>query len=66
MEIFLLIWLLIGGICAAMAKSRGRNPVLGAILGLLFGIFAILGYWIAGETEDKKMERIARVMNASK
>ena len=34
-----------------MAENRGRDATLGAILGVLFGVFAVIGYAIAG---DKK------------
>lgn len=37
--------------CYSLAKKQGRNTVLGALLGFLFGIFAVIGYYIAG---DKK------------
>ena len=32
-----------------MAEKRGRDATIGAILGALFGIFAVIGYWIAGD-----------------
>ena len=38
-------------ICYRMAEKRNRDVILGAILGALFGIFAVIGYAIAG---DKK------------
>lgn len=38
-------------ICYKMAEKRGRDAVLGAILGACFGVFAVIGYAIAG---DKK------------
>jgi hypothetical protein len=31
-----------------MAEKQGRNTVLAAVLGLIFGLFAIVGYLIAG------------------
>jgi predicted alpha/beta superfamily hydrolase len=43
-----LVALLWGYICSRMAENRGRDATLGAILGALFGIFAIIGYAIAG------------------
>lgn len=46
-----LVTFLWGYICYNMAVKRGRDGVYGAIFGGLFGIFAVIGYWIAG---DKK------------
>lgn len=45
----LLVAFLWGYICYRMAEKRGRDAGLGAILGALFGIFAVIGYWIAGD-----------------
>lgn len=39
--------------CYSVAKSQGRSPGLAAVLGFVFGLFAILGYYIAG---DKKTQ----------
>jgi hypothetical protein len=43
---FGILWALV---CYKMAITRKREPVLAAILGLIFGIFAVIGYAIAGE-----------------
>lgn len=45
----LLVAFLWGYICYRMAENRGRDATLGAILGALFGVFAVIGYWIAGD-----------------
>ena len=45
----LLIAVLWGYICYKMAEKRGRDTFIGAILGALFGIFAVIGYAIAGD-----------------
>lgn len=47
----ILVAILWGYICYKMAEKRGRDTFLAAILGALFGIFAVIGYAIAG---DKK------------
>ena len=36
-------------VCYNMAVKRGRDGVYGALFGGLFGIFAVIGYWIAGD-----------------
>ena len=48
--LFAVLW---GYLCYRMAEKRGRDTTLGAILGALFGVFAIIGYAIAG---NKKVE----------
>ena len=34
-----------------MANKRNRDTIYGFLLGAIFGLFAVIGYWIAG---DKK------------
>lgn len=43
--LFLILW---GYICYRMAEKRGRDTFLAAVLGALFGVFAVIGYAIAG------------------
>ena len=45
----LLVSFLWGYVCYRMAEKRHRDPILGAVLGALFGIFAVVGYAIAGD-----------------
>jgi len=45
----LVVWALMGFWCYKIAEKRNRNKGLAAVLGVLFGIFAVLGYYIAGE-----------------
>jgi len=47
--IFAIIW---GVVCYDMAENRNRKPILGAIGGLLFGLLAVIYYWLAGERVD--------------
>lgn len=44
----IVIWALCGWACYSMAENQGRNKALGAALGVIFGVFAIIGYAIAG------------------
>ena len=46
--LFAILW---GYICCKMAEKRGRDTVIGALLGAIFGIFAVIGYAIAGEKQ---------------
>lgn len=47
--LYIVLW---GYICFAMAEKRGRDKYLGAILGAIFGIVAVIGYAIAGNKKD--------------
>lgn len=44
----ILVWVACGVVCYKLAEKQGRNVVLAAVLGLVFGLFAIVGYLIAG------------------
>ena len=46
---YVLVAALWGYICFRMAEKRNRDTVLGAILGALFGVIAVIGYAIAGD-----------------
>ena len=48
----LIIWLLCGFVCYMIAQKKNRNEWLAALLGCLFGIFAIIGYLIVSKKED--------------
>ena len=45
----LLMATLWGYICYKMAEKRHRDTFIAAILGALFGLFAVIGYAIVGE-----------------
>ena len=34
--------------CYKMAENQGRDTALAAVLGVLFGVFSIIGYAVAG------------------
>jgi uncharacterized membrane protein (GlpM family) len=70
-----MIYAIIGGIiwaiiCAYMANNRGRNWILGAISGFFFTIFAVIYYWIVGDTQElrdiKEVKRIKRIKKLMK
>ena len=46
---FAVLW---GYICYRMAEQRHRDSTLGAILGAIFGLFAVIGYAIAGDKKE--------------
>lgn len=41
--------------CYNIAEKNNRNKGLAAVLGVLFGIFAAGGYYIAGKKNDTPM-----------
>lgn len=43
-----------------VAEDNGRNVPVAAVLCFLFGIFAIIGYYIAGSKDDKSVESESR------
>ena len=45
----ILMCILWGYICYKMAEKRHRDTTFATILGALFGIFAVIGYAIAGD-----------------
>lgn len=55
---YVLIATLLAVLTAILAEKQGRNKWLALFLGFIFGIFALLGYLIAGESDEKKIERL--------
>ena len=45
----LIIWFLCGFGCYKLAENQGRNTTTAAVLGVLLGVFAVIGYLIAGK-----------------
>jgi hypothetical protein len=45
----ILLSILWGYICYGLAEQRGRDCILAFLLGMIFGVFAILWYIIIGE-----------------
>ena len=50
--ISLLIWALMALWCKKIAENNHRDTTIAIILGILFGIFAVIGYYIAGEKKE--------------
>ena len=47
--ISLVIWVLLALWCKKIAEKNHRDEGIAVLLGFLFGIFAVIGYYIAGE-----------------
>ena len=41
---FIICWLLFGAVCYLLAKNKNRNEWVAALMGALFGIFALIYY----------------------
>lgn len=59
----LIIWGLLVFWTIMIAKKNGRGQVLAGILGFCFGIFAVIGYAMAGKTTLKQAEEIKAILN---
>jgi hypothetical protein len=46
---FLIFWAIFAGMCYLIAEKNGRDTRWAIIWGALFGVFAVLGYLIAGK-----------------
>ena len=47
----ILLMILWGVLCSRMAENRHSDSTIGFVLGALFGLFAVIGYAIAGDKE---------------
>ena len=50
--IILIVGALFAWLCAEMAKSRNRNTTVWAILGFLFGLFAVIVLALVGTAKE--------------
>lgn len=54
--------LIFSWVCAGMAERRGRSKAKGAVVGFFLGIWGVIAYFIAGDSEEKRVERIRKAM----
>lgn len=50
---YAITWLIFGAASAYMARSRGKNPYLWFVLGMLFGVFGILFLFFGPKAQRK-------------
>jgi cell division protein FtsW (lipid II flippase) len=50
--IVLVIWAAFAVLCAEMARTRNRNTAVWAIMGLLFGVFAVIVLALIGKSDN--------------
>ena len=64
MEIILSVAIagLMGYWCYTIAQKNGRSEVLAGFMGFLFGICAVLVYYILGKTDDTKRKEIEDIV----
>ncbi len=58
----IICWLLLGYWCYSIAEKNGRDKILAAFLGILFGIFAVIGYYIIGKSPEKRKEEAEKMI----
>ena len=44
--LFLIIWVLCAVLCGVVANQKKLNVALWSVLGLLFGVFAVIGVFV--------------------
>lgn len=63
------IWVLIGGITSHYAQQRGRGPIAWFMLGLLFGLFALLALFmmpsLAQDSEEQSINQDSGILLSS-
>lgn len=52
-----------GVACYFLAKKQGRNPILGAILGVIFTIISVIVYLVIGKKKSPEERPIANLLN---
>jgi glucose uptake protein GlcU len=52
--IYLIVAILWGIWCASIAKKHGWSQTIAFIIGLLVGVFGVIGYAIAGNSDNNK------------
>lgn len=48
--------------CFRIAKANGRDETLAAILGFLFGIIAVVGYYLIGKTLEQRQKEVLEIV----
>jgi len=68
MEIILSIAVagLMGYWCFTIARKNGRSTTLAGFMGFIFGLMAVLIYYIIGKTADKKRKEIEDIIKSLK
>lgn len=56
------IWVAIAGLCYVLAKEKGRDTTLALCLGILFGVFALMGYLLCSPTDEVKLEKAEKIV----
>jgi hypothetical protein len=53
MAVLLIIWLGMAAICTNSARKRGRSAALWGVLGVLFGLFALIALYLLPPSETE-------------
>lgn len=57
--VFVIFWIICGGIAAMIASSKGGSGVLGFFVGVLLGPFGIIAAFFMGSEKQVEANRIA-------
>ena len=55
--IIIILWVAVSATCGAICEKQGRSTLEGLVMGAFFGILAIIGYLIAGDTLEAKARK---------
>lgn len=58
----LVMWIAFALICYAIAKEKGKNIYVAIALGLMFGLFAVIGYLLARGSNEYQWKKLQNKM----
>lgn len=62
--IYLAICLLMGFWCYKIAEKNGRGKGFAGFMGFIFGLWAVIVYYLIGDTIEKKIEKARKLVDA--
>lgn len=60
--LYIFICLVFGYCCSLIAKSKGHNQKWAWFWGIVGGMLAVIVYLFLGETKEKKIEEMKKIM----
>jgi len=64
--LFVILIALWGYWCYRIAEKNGRSRGLAVFMGLIFGLLAVIVYYIVGATKDMKLKRAEELIAENK
>jgi hypothetical protein len=59
-------WVILGLLCMALAKKKGKEPIMALAMGLLFGIFAVVYYLVAHGSREYELKKAKEKLEKAK